>query len=453
MTISKDVEAMKEICEQLSLLQIKKDCATMLNITKYMNGSSVLSMGVNPYLSIIAASILESFEFDEILNVKEKGISLEDLRLKAKLFENGYSKSKRMILNIDYLQDEFFKRQLRFKFLGNMNIHYNLGIYATSEKHIVFNTQLTHYALQDNRFLKKSYDEVVKTYSSCPELFDFSENGKRLMYEHGVKCGQLIGAAYTFLGGTISANEVEEQEKSNITCYADYNTNRKSELFPDGENSKAIVDDHAEFLSVDAKRRATLIVAKLLSQCNKNELESFAGMFDSDYMKLDEIDQLKYWTEKVIEDVKAKEIKPFIEDMHKKMCDSVIECGIDLYDDKYYKRHNIWGLIRCYKDDEIALSGIKKYMLNITSKDNVYRVLWDLTSLSIGRVYRYNINKENFATCFEDEAVIDNILNERPPKTEDEAFVLDIYNEYRHGDNSDIYKRGIYSTEQKNLNL
>ena len=57
-----------------------------------------------------------------------KTFSLQDIRLKTKLFENKYSKAKKMILNCDYLQDYIFKHQLKFKFMYDWDIHYNLGI-------------------------------------------------------------------------------------------------------------------------------------------------------------------------------------------------------------------------------------------------------------------------------------------------------------------------------------
>lgn len=60
-----------------------------------------------------------------------------------------------MLLNIDYLQDQIFKNKLRFGFMKNWNIHFDLGVYADKDNHVVGNTQYNYYLLQDNRFLKK----------------------------------------------------------------------------------------------------------------------------------------------------------------------------------------------------------------------------------------------------------------------------------------------------------
>ena len=44
--------------------------------------------------------------------------------MKLKIFENRYSKSQKMLLAIDYLQNEIFKNKLTFSFMKNWNIHY-----------------------------------------------------------------------------------------------------------------------------------------------------------------------------------------------------------------------------------------------------------------------------------------------------------------------------------------
>ena len=143
----------------------------------------------------------------------------------------------------------------------------------------------------------------------------------------------------------------------------------------------SMMDDGASFFTLSAKRRAIYVVAKLLSKCNAEEVESFVRLYEKDYSKLDDISQLKYWAGSVIKENGAlnNKLDAIIEEMHKKMAVEVVTKKINLYDDKYYKQKNIWGLIRGYKDDDAEPPIIKEYIQTIVSEKNVYRVLWDLT--------------------------------------------------------------------------
>lgn len=217
------------------------------------------------------------------------------------------------------------------------------------------------------------------------------------------------------------------------------------------------IDNGVAFVALSARRRAIYIVAKLLSRCDINDVESFAQLYKNDFSRLDDISQLVYWLRSEMKENTALGNNTYnrIEEMHKKMIDEVVMKKVDLYDDKYYRHKNIWGLIRSYNDTDENLLAIKEYIQAIISKDNIYRLLWDLTTTSIGSIYRYYISRDSFQTCFNNNSVLEDILKDVSPKTEDESFVLSVYNEFRYGDENDIDvdERGIYSTEEKRLIL
>lgn len=141
--------------DYLSLLQIKYDCETVYGLIKSLQKDGVTSFGIIPYITLMAANILEVFSSNEIELEIPYSVRIKDIRMKLKIFEDGYSKSKRMLLAIDYLQNEIFKNRLTFSFMKNWNIHYNLGIYTNKDKIVIGNTQYNYYLLQDNRFLKR----------------------------------------------------------------------------------------------------------------------------------------------------------------------------------------------------------------------------------------------------------------------------------------------------------
>jgi hypothetical protein len=230
----------KAICDYLSLLQIKFDCETVKSLIPcfQQKGGNTISLGIMPYLSLTAYSALEYLHnhgYSHVTGSDDKSIA--EVRLKLKMFENGYGKAKKMILNIDYLQDQIFRSQLKFDITHRWNIHYNLGLYFDVDHRLLYNTQYAYYAMQDNAVIKRSIATVRETYELNPEIFGFSN---KTAYEYSFKCSQIIGSV-------IQALENFDVPITNMVnnCdiaifYADYNTNLKSTLFPNGEEGKAL---------------------------------------------------------------------------------------------------------------------------------------------------------------------------------------------------------------------
>ncbi|MBD5096051.1 MAG: hypothetical protein HDT40_03425 [Lachnospiraceae bacterium] len=176
--------AQMTINDYLSLLQIKYDCETVYSLGKSLQQDGVTSFGIIPYFTLTVATILEMLSSNEIKIKIPYSARIKDIRMKLKIFEDGYSKSKRMLLAIDYLQNEIFKNQLTFSFMKNWNIHYNLGIYTNKDKIVIGNTQYNYYLLQDNRFLKKNLNEIANAYESSPNNFNLNEHVGRECYQY-----------------------------------------------------------------------------------------------------------------------------------------------------------------------------------------------------------------------------------------------------------------------------
>ena len=232
--------SMNAIGDYLSLLQLKYDCETICSLIKHLQHDGVAAFGIIPYISLTAASTLELLHSSgNEISLEPEVLQIHDVRLKLKVFENGYSKSKRMIVNIDYLQDQVFKNMLKFDFMRSWNMHYNLGIYTDVHKRVVGNTQYGYYMLQENRFLKKRLEEVATAYSVTPEKFDLSEQTKKDSYEYAYKCGQVIGSMQSALADFDTHVSIATKDNGIDYFYADYNTNVKSSLFPTGDDGKA----------------------------------------------------------------------------------------------------------------------------------------------------------------------------------------------------------------------
>ena len=229
----------KPLCDYLSLLQLKYDCETIYSLISSLQKDGVTSFGIIPYISLTTASALEILGSDKDLFQESDSLQIKDVRLKLKVFEDGYGKSKKMLLNIDYLQDQVFKNMLKFGFMKTWNVHHNLGIYTDANKRVVGNTQYNYYLLQDNRLLKRSIDKVAEAYSTSPDKFNLDEQTGRDCYEYAYKCGQIIGSIRSGLENFDAPVSIATKKCIVQYHYADYNTNVKSSLFPAGEEGKA----------------------------------------------------------------------------------------------------------------------------------------------------------------------------------------------------------------------
>ena len=235
-----DVE--KPLGDFLSLLQLKLDCETVYNLITALQRDGVTGMGVIPYITLTTFAALELLEAkaDNKISIPNT-VRIKDVRLKLKMFEDGYSKSKKMLLNIDYLQDQIFKNKLRFGFMKNWNIHFNLGVYADKDNHVVGNTQYNYYLLQDNRFLKKSLADVAEAYSASPDHFDLNKQVGKDSYDYAYACGQIISSVRSGLREFDVPINILSKSNTIKYYYADYNSNVVSTLFPTGEDGKAMI--------------------------------------------------------------------------------------------------------------------------------------------------------------------------------------------------------------------
>ena len=238
---SNNVTEQDAINQYLSCIQLKSDCETICSLVKSLQQDGVTGFGVMPYITLTVYTALEMLSSNDPQFQLPYSAQIKDIRMKLKIFEDGYSKSKRMLLNIDYLQDQIFQKKLKFNFTKSWNIHYNLGIYTDKEKRVVGNTQYNYYLLQDNRLLKRSLDEIAQAYSISPSKFDLNEQVGKDCYKYAYNCGQFINSVRLGLENFDVPVFVNTEKFQANYYYADYNTNVKSTLFPQGEEGKATI--------------------------------------------------------------------------------------------------------------------------------------------------------------------------------------------------------------------
>lgn len=178
--------------------------------------NGVIIQSLVPFIALYCRSAQEYFGERIIEDETDKQVN--DIRNGLKLYSDRYSKAKSVVLDLDHEQNTVFKNMLRFDFMKNWNIHYNLGVYFDSEGHIVGDTQHLSYFL------------------NLPNM-DYSEQSRRAF-----EIGRLLGNKFaTFL--RVKYNIEIQKVRINLPNYPhigyrDFNTNRKSMFFVKNSNKE-----------------------------------------------------------------------------------------------------------------------------------------------------------------------------------------------------------------------
>ncbi len=134
----------REILQEHSKQLIEKDGKTLTNLGISVK-DGVFMLSLLPYFALYCRSAQEFFGEEIIDDDIDKQIN--DLRNGLKIYSGRYIKSKDATLNSDEQQNNVFKNMLRFNFMQDWNIHYNLGVYIDRGGHIIGDTQFLNYFL------------------------------------------------------------------------------------------------------------------------------------------------------------------------------------------------------------------------------------------------------------------------------------------------------------------
>lgn len=212
--------------QECSIIQIYYDCKTIKSLYNSIKENYIAGIALIPYMSLFCWEALDFFKKLGVdFNIKENDtFTLTDVRLKLKIFENKYSKAKNMILNCDYLQDYIFKNKLKFDFIKDWNIHYNLGIMFNEKKEIVGNSQYGYYIFQDNKLLKRKIEYVKSLVDTSNIIYKFEPEA---YIGYGKYIGEIVGSFLNFFQELNVQNINIKTNKANIDMfYKDFNSNK-----------------------------------------------------------------------------------------------------------------------------------------------------------------------------------------------------------------------------------
>lgn len=207
-------------------------------------------------------------------------------------------------------------------------------------------------------------------------------------------------------------------------------------------------------MGLTPRNRTSYILSELLLRCDEEEFNNFLQEIEMDFNKLYIIDSICYWIESDIHInrdnrvLRLEKLKTKYNNMRKK----IIDDKINLYADEHYQKNNIWGLYHYFKDSE-DLDGFICYIKNVLTSESVYRILWDIIGHSVSYNHSYAISQENMSAFGITSDIISGLITQHPPRNDDEAFVLSVFEAFNIGE-ADLWgKKSIVTTTPFNPSL
>ena len=136
-------------------------------------------------------------------------------------------------------------------------------------------------------------------------------------------------------------------------------------------------------------------------------------------------------------------VRQIVMDKYHELCNEIIERDIDIYIDSIYKRRKVWSLYNSIPEENKDIMHI--YMTRVLTKTNVFRVLSDIISQSVGTEgYGYYIDEENITKLFGEKEILEHVVEQSTPSNEVESFVLGVWERMMTGEKKSYTEKQIY---------
>ena len=208
-------------------------------------------------------------------------------------------------------------------------------------------------------------------------------------------------------------------------------------------HSIQIIDDTSGFFVISARRRTYGIMTELFIKLSREEKEEYLKKIKQDISKLYIITNMIFWTK----EEESTEDRERLIACAKEISDKILRDTINVYDDQYYTADYIWSIYHSLKYSEVIdyEQIFKTFVAKILSSKNVYRVLRDTFSCSMGNGYTYSVNKDNFDALFEEGLNLQSFIEEHQPQNDSEQLVFDIYQDYlKYGNEARFYNERVF---------
>ena len=205
----------------LAMKLIQNDASSIADLVSTLN-LPVIAMVSLPYLSLFCCSLDEYYAFGgKPISIKNSSqIDIKDLRLGLKQFDDKYSRCLKRITRADQIQDDYFKNELKLRFLKSCKAYYNIGLFFDEEGHIISNSQNVFNLFEDKHF------SVALNQQNIIEL--------------GKSMGTVINSVKIGLDNTMGLYCPKVLNQTFIINYSDLHSDSLTRSFRNIKNGKAL---------------------------------------------------------------------------------------------------------------------------------------------------------------------------------------------------------------------
>lgn len=183
----------------------------------------------------------------------------------------------------------------------------------------------------------------------------------------------------------------------------------------------------------NAKQKAMSIIICLLENCDTSQFKLFCDDNSSYYKSLwamwnihKHFEEIRYNSEPDGY-IKYESISKLFD----RACKDILESEIDLYNNEYYCRGNIWALLDYCTDKKCIDLGVfylkKNYRMN-----SVYRYIGDAITMAMSEGFWYSIENPIEERVHISDYWIEKSIEKYPPETDSERFVCDLFMKYKN---------------------
>ena len=191
------------------------------------------------------------------------------------------------------------------------------------------------------------------------------------------------------------------------------------------------IDDSGLFMQLNARSRAEVILAEIISKFNDTEFNIFEKQIEGDYKNIFLISRILYWLspDRIIDFRISQEKYDRLNTKLKENINEICTKKINIYDFKYYNRRNMCLLL---ENENYC-----KYIKEKITIDNLILFLLDFMGMSIGKDKCYTFSKETIDKLYGWDNAKKDIVKCQDSELKD--FFIKVFSNLKKFDSKYIY--------------
>lgn len=197
-------------------------------------------------------------------------------------------------------------------------------------------------------------------------------------------------------------------------------------------------DPTVNFDAIDTQYRCINLISRMIEVIDEEDFTAFIISIEQDYSRVKSIADIIKSFAYLIKNNTSAIRSEILKNTFSKLAHSIIEEKINIYADDYYQMWNIGAIKGLYESDD-TYPLFKNYIYELIHERNVFRFLWDITTISSNSYeVRYYLQEKRL-TEYTSKEHIESILSKTTPSNDDEKLVLNIFKELVYSEDDDDF--------------